>query len=599
MRLDLDAPRLSRAATVLVPVCFGLLSLWLGADRNFDLLNYHVYNAYAFLDGRVGRDLAPAGLQSYFNPLLDLPYFILTQRWPRSTGFLMGLLHGLNFVLLLGIARRALPALPAGDRVRVPLLLALAGCLTANFLSELGNTMGDDSTALFVLGAVYVLLASWSRIMDASWRATGILLAAGGLAGLSAGLKLTNAPYCVALCAAFAVLPLRWPGRLRVASLFGCGVLCGLALAGGYWFLHMWQVYGDPLFPQFSHWFPSPLARSTDIADTKWLPKGVPEGVAWPFIIAWDSRRVGQIGLWQWIWPLLYVLFGWWGLRALRRDKRAPDLPAMDARHRYLLAAIAVGFWSWTVLFSVYRYLVPMELLAPLAVFLLCIHLRPYAQGRRMAAWMLGAATLLVLLGCDTWGHEAWDDASFRVEVPAIESPADTTVLLVGHSPHAWLAPAFPSAVTFAGVRRGFPESRTYVARLYQLATDPGRRAYAVVDAHLNWRLDSLSHANDLSARFGLRSGPRGCGILHWAIDHLHLHASVTGATDGSCTLTLAAADAEDTQVEDRASRAEAVALLDAYGLTLDGSACVRYMAHVGAGSYPYQWCPVEAEKVH
>jgi hypothetical protein len=597
VRLDLDSPRLSRVAIVLVPVCFGLLSLWLGADRNFDLLNYHLYNAYAFLDGRVGRDLAPAGLQSYFNPLLDLPYYTLTQHWPRLTGFLMGLLHGLNFVLLLGIARRALPALPAGDRLRVPLLLALAGCLTANFLSELGNSMGDDSTALFVLGAVYVLLASWPRLLEASWRAAGMVLLAGCIAGMGAGLKLTNATCCVALCAAFLVLPLRWPQRLRLASLFGCGVLCGLALTGGYWFLHMWQLYGDPLFPQFSHWFPSPLARGTAVADTKWLPKGALQFIGWPFIVAWDSRRVGQIGLWQWIWPLLYVLFGWWGVRYLRRRKRGPDAPAMDARHRYLLTAIAVGFWSWTALFSVYRYLVPMELLAPLAVFLLCIHLRPYAQGRRMAAWMLGTATLVVLLGCTGWGHEAWDDSSFRVDVPAIASPADTTVLLVGIPPYAWLAPAFPSAVTFAGVRRGFPESRTYMTRVHQLAAAPGQRAYAVVEAHFNWRLDSLSHANDLSGRLGLRGGPKGCGMLRWSVDHLHLHATVTATADGSCELSLAAADAEDIQAEDQASRDEATELLAAYGLTLDGSACMRYMAHVGAGSYPYQWCPVQAGK--
>ena len=46
MRLNLDAPRVSRNFVLLVPVCFGLFSLWLGADGNFDLLNYHVYNAY-------------------------------------------------------------------------------------------------------------------------------------------------------------------------------------------------------------------------------------------------------------------------------------------------------------------------------------------------------------------------------------------------------------------------------------------------------------------------------------------------------------------------------------------------------------------------
>jgi hypothetical protein len=582
---------------LLVPVCFGLFSLWLGADGNFDLLNYHLYNAYAFLDGRVGLDLAPASFQSYFNPLLDVPYYVLTQHWPRLTGFLMGLLHGLNFLLLLGIVRCALPGLPPGDRFRVPLFLALAGCFTGNFLSELGNTMGDDSTALFVLGAVYLLLRSWTRLVEGSWRAFIAVLMAGALVGTGAGLKLTNSIYAVALCAAFLVLPLRWPSRVKLGFVFGCGVLAGLALTGGYWFLHMWQLYGDPLYPQFTSLFPSPLARSTAVADTKWLPKGPLEFLTWPFLIAWDPRRVGQIALYQMIWPSLYVLFGWWVASWLRRKRRGSEAPAFDARHLFLLTVVAVGFWLWAALFGVYRYLVPIEMLSPLAVFLLCTHLRPYTQGRRMSAWLLGAATLLVLIDGCSWGHEPWEDVPFRADVPAIEAPADTSILLVGISPYGWLTPSFPSAVTFVGVRRGFPESRAYVAGVHALATAPGRRAYAVVEAHFNWRLDNLAHGNRLAADLGLRSGPKGCGMLRWSVERLRLHAVVSDTTDGGCEFVLAQADTEDTQAEDQASSVVAADMLAKYGLTLDRDACVRHMGHVGMGSYPYQWCPVEAGK--
>jgi hypothetical protein len=597
VHFDLDAPRLSRASLLLIPLCFGLLSLWLGADRNFDLLNYHLYNAYAFLDGRVGRDLAPAGFQSYFNPFLDVPYYLLTLHWPRLTGFLMGLLHGLNFLLLLGIARRALPGLPPGDRFRVPLLLALAGCLTGNFLSELGNSMGDDSTALFVLGAVYVLLASWPRLVDASWRALAIALVAGIIAGVGAGLKLTNSIYVMALCAAFLVLPLRWPSRIGLAFLFGCGVLAGLALTGGYWLVHMWQLYGDPLYPQFSSLFPTPLARSTNIAVSAWIPKGPLEFLIWPFIIAWDPHRAGQIELYQFIWPLLYVLFGWWAVTRLRGKQRNPDAQPMDGRTLYLLTVVAVGFWLWAAIFGVYRYLVPVEMLAPLAVFVLCTRLLPYAQGRRSSAWMLGAATALVLLDGCSWGHEAWDDESFSAELPSIESPADTSILLVGQPPYGWLTPWFPAAVTFVGVWRDFPESHAYMARVHELVATPGRRAYAVVEAHFSWRLDSLARANRLSADLGLRSGPKSCGTLRWSVDHLHLHAVVSDAAGGGCEFTLAPADAQNTQAEDRTSRATVEHLLAKYDLTLDEAACTRYMGHVGAGSYPYQWCPVQAGK--
>jgi hypothetical protein len=315
----------------------------------------------------------------------------------------------------------------------------------------------------------------------------------------------------------------------------------------------------------------------------------------WPFLIAWDPRRVGQISLYQLIWPALYILFGWWVVARLRRTQPRHGATIMDGRHLYLLALIAVGFWLWTIVFSVYRYLAPIEMLAPLAVFLLCIRLRPYVQGRRLSAWILGAATALVLIDGCSWGHEAWDDASFRAELPTVESPADTSILLVGLPTYGWLIPSFPPTVTFVGAWRDFPESPAYAARVHELAAAPGRQGYAVIEANFNWRQDSLDHANRLAAALGLRDGPKGCGALRWSVDHLHLHAVVSDTVDGGCQLTLAPADAEDIQAKDRAARATAQRLLAKYDLMLDSTACVRYMAYVGAGSHPYQWCPVRA----
>ncbi|MGC8698542.1 MAG: hypothetical protein ACP5Q0_08685, partial [Halothiobacillus sp.] len=51
-----------------VPLFFGLLSVFYGQPSGWDFFNYHVYNGYAFVHGRLDLDLAPAGFQSYFNP---------------------------------------------------------------------------------------------------------------------------------------------------------------------------------------------------------------------------------------------------------------------------------------------------------------------------------------------------------------------------------------------------------------------------------------------------------------------------------------------------------------------------------------------------
>src|SRR5512147_1466440 len=167
--LDLNAPGTTRMAEFVVPLLLGTWSALLGVDANWDLYSYHLYNPFALLNGKLDIDLAPAGLQSYFNPLLDIPYYILSRDVPAPLlAFVMGVVHGFSFVLLLRIARRVLVGLPAGDENRVPLLLALAGVLTANFLAELGNTMGDNATALFCLGSLSILLSQWESLVQSA-----------------------------------------------------------------------------------------------------------------------------------------------------------------------------------------------------------------------------------------------------------------------------------------------------------------------------------------------------------------------------------------------------------------------------------------------
>ena len=45
---------------LVVPILLGLLSVKLGATFVWDARNHHYYNGFAFLEDRVGHDLAPA-----------------------------------------------------------------------------------------------------------------------------------------------------------------------------------------------------------------------------------------------------------------------------------------------------------------------------------------------------------------------------------------------------------------------------------------------------------------------------------------------------------------------------------------------------------
>ena len=47
-----------------------------GEDINWDWRNYHEYSAFALIHGRFNEDVAPAGIQTFLNPLGYLPAYL-------------------------------------------------------------------------------------------------------------------------------------------------------------------------------------------------------------------------------------------------------------------------------------------------------------------------------------------------------------------------------------------------------------------------------------------------------------------------------------------------------------------------------------------
>ncbi len=89
------------ALAVAVPLGLVLLNLAMGQDANWDLRNYHWYNPYSFLNGRFFFDVVPAQTPSFYNPTLDVPFFLLGNAVPAPVAYsVLALVQSLNFVLL-------------------------------------------------------------------------------------------------------------------------------------------------------------------------------------------------------------------------------------------------------------------------------------------------------------------------------------------------------------------------------------------------------------------------------------------------------------------------------------------------------------------
>jgi hypothetical protein len=132
-------------------VAGGLASLALGQDNNWDLQNYHAYNAFAFLHDRLTFDVAPAQRQSYLNPIADVPFYLGSAHLPpRLFGFLMGGIHGLTCGLVFWVSFVVFRKFRPNPRVALSVLCTGLGVYGPVFVGELGGSANDILVSMLV-----------------------------------------------------------------------------------------------------------------------------------------------------------------------------------------------------------------------------------------------------------------------------------------------------------------------------------------------------------------------------------------------------------------------------------------------------------------
>lgn len=457
---SLNWSRVDTALLFCVPPLFGMLALALGQDANWDLRNYHYYNAWAFLEGRLGWDILPAQTPSFYNPSLDLPFFVLTQHLSaRAVGFLLGTLQGVNFVPLYLLARGLL-VLPERRLRAAGFGLALAGMFGAQSVSEYGTVFHDNLVSLGFVSACAIVVCHWERLWKPGGAWAGPAVLAGLAAGLAFGLKQSTVLFAVAGCAAFLAGPGPWRRRVALAFVFGISVLAGFVVTGGHWTLHLWEAYGNPLFPYYNQLFESPWAQPRDYRDGGFLPArfDLVEVLTFSWRFSLDSRLVAEVPFRDFRILACSVLLPVIALAAgLRRVVRRP-LPApltVRGPSRYLMVSAAVAYGLWLYMFRIYRYLIPLEMLAPVLI-VAAVGMLPGSRRTRSTLAAAVMAALLVTVEPADWERAAWSARAVEVDLPDIADPAHTLVLMAGHEPLAYLLTAFPPALRFVRIDSNF-----------------------------------------------------------------------------------------------------------------------------------------------
>lgn len=476
--------RLVFAACAVVPL---LVLVWLGADQNWDLANYHLYNPHAWLTGRYATDIAPAQIQTWHSPLLDVPLYLLVRADAHSLLISLWLCIPAAVALLAG---HALLERLLGRHANVWEVLAFVAIAAsgAAFMPTIGSSMNDSYVAAGALLALAV--ACHPRPSWRTWMLAGLI------AGFTAGLKLTAALYCIGLLAAVCAAGPARQLPARVVAL-GVGGLAGFLLAYLPWGLYLWQAHGNPLFPYFNNIFQSPDLPAESMTDARFRPKTLVDALLVPFrllaagtnyseLTARDPRLLAGL--------LCSIALGW------------PRRPASSDRSGRMVAAFfLVSYTLWVIQYGILRYTTSLEVLA--GAMLLAVLSRLPMRAYPLMATTLALAFVAVTVRPD-WGRRPFTRHFLVADWPTL--PADAMVVTSSGAPLGFFMLGLPDRIPAIALSNNVMNPRR--------CTGLQARAEARIRAHRGslWLLEEDRQDPDIE---------RGRGL---ARDYYGLHVDAT-----------------------------------------------------------------------
>ncbi|MDD3237967.1 MAG: hypothetical protein PHV37_07725 [Candidatus Gastranaerophilales bacterium] len=222
-----------------------------------DFYNYHLCNAWEFLNHRIAYDILPVGIQSYFNPILDIINFLLWKtfnNYPRIILFIYAIPTTLLLFLSFKISENVL-----SDKMPFKIFVCSLICfvfLQDNTLLILtGSFTNDIITAVITMSAYLVCLKSIKKNGCITPKSLNIIMF---ISGLAIGLKLTALVLVIGLFVASYFFVKNKKNILFSLPYF----LLGYLPIAGVWNLYIFLKFGNPVFPYFNNIFHSSLANS-------------------------------------------------------------------------------------------------------------------------------------------------------------------------------------------------------------------------------------------------------------------------------------------------------------------------------------------------
>ncbi len=253
---------------------------------DWDWFNYQHYNAWAFLNDRIGTDFMAASIRSYFNPYINVIQYLLLQKLnyhPRIFLFI-STIDGAFLMYLTYKISNLLFDLDKEKKKLLVFLILVYSTLSPIMFDIMNFSRYDGYIAVFELFTLYILLKY--VFCPESRKRTLMIILSGISLGVATALKLSAFIYCVTVFVCILLMYKKIEKPIKVICVFSLSIVLSFLLVDGYWLYTMYHYFKNPVFPHFNNIFKSEFYDNVSVAGFDYLhykPKNIFQFIFYPF----------------------------------------------------------------------------------------------------------------------------------------------------------------------------------------------------------------------------------------------------------------------------------------------------------------------------
>lgn len=331
----------------------------------WDLLNYHYYNAFAFLYNRLNYDIVLGGENSFFNPLPDLPLYWMIQHlndYPGIIYGIQGLYYGVCLFFFIKICGLFWNNYTWNGIITTVIATAVAATGQAIWM-QMGTATNEIQVTTFILAGLYLLFKITFRPDLQKWYK---FLIVGLLMGIALGLKPTVVSYCLGAGLTSVIFYKKLNRPLPYILLFAVGGLLGYLLSNGWFMWHYWEWYKNPFFPFANSIFKSEYYDNANFRDTQFLPS-LKLFFVYPYIWNLFKFKIVECSFYDIRLTVYYTIF-LLTIFSFLFSKKARLFFKTNYKWGVYFTFLIITFFIWMALFSILRYIIVVEMLGCMVI---------------------------------------------------------------------------------------------------------------------------------------------------------------------------------------------------------------------------------------